>query len=170
LRAVRAMIDDLRKERGVIAQPKLGIMVETPASAVLAAQLAREADFFSIGTNDLTQYALAMDRTNSQLAAQVDAFHPAVLSLVAQAAAGGAAHNRPVGVCGGLAADPMAAALLIGLGVRELSMPATSIARVKEIVRGLDLAACRAAAKEALQQDSAESVRAIAAQYLPSAR
>jgi phosphoenolpyruvate-protein kinase (PTS system EI component) len=93
-----------------------------------------------------------------------------VLSLVAQAAAGGAAHNRPVGVCGGLAADPMAAALLIGLGVRELSMPATSIARVKEIVRGLDLAACRAAAKEALQQDSAESVRAIAAQYLPSAR
>jgi phosphocarrier protein FPr/phosphocarrier protein len=170
LRAVRAMIDDLRKERGITAQPKLGIMVETPASAVLAAQLAREADFFSIGTNDLTQYALAMDRTNSQLASQVDAFHPAVLSLVAQAATGGAAQNRPVGVCGGLAADPMAAALLIGLGVRELSMPATSIARVKEIVRGLDLAACQAAAKEALQQDSAEAVRAIAARYLPSAR
>jgi phosphocarrier protein FPr/phosphocarrier protein len=162
------MIEDLRKERAIAAQPKLGIMVETPASAVLAAQLAREADFFSIGTNDLTQYALAMDRTNSQLASQVDAFHPAVLSLVAQAAAGGATQSRSVGVCGGLAGDPMAAALLIGLGVRELSMPATSIARVKDVVRGLTLAACETAAEEALQQDSAESVRAIAAKYLPS--
>ncbi|MGN6147828.1 MAG: phosphoenolpyruvate--protein phosphotransferase [Rhizomicrobium sp.] len=169
LRAVRAMLDELRKERGVTAQPKLGIMVETPASAVLAAQLAREADFFSIGTNDLTQYALAMDRTNAQLAPQVDAFHPAVLSLIAQAAQGGAAQQRAIGVCGGLAGDPLAAALLIGLGVRELSMPATSIARVKEAVRGLSLTACRAAAQEALQQDSAEAVRAVAAKYLPSA-
>jgi phosphocarrier protein FPr/phosphocarrier protein len=169
LRAVRAMLDELRKERGIAAQPKLGIMVETPASAVLAAQLAREADFFSIGTNDLTQYALAMDRTNAQLAPQVDAFHPAVLSLVAQAARGGAAQNRSIGVCGGLAGDPLAAALLIGLGVRELSMPSASIARVKEAVRGITLTAARKAAQEALQQDSAEAVRAVAAQYLPSA-
>ncbi|HWA30984.1 MAG TPA: phosphoenolpyruvate--protein phosphotransferase [Rhizomicrobium sp.] len=169
LRSVRAMLDALRKERGIATQPKLGIMVETPASAVLAAQLAREADFFSIGTNDLTQYALAMDRTNAQLAAQVDAFHPAVLSLIAQAAQGGAAENRAVGVCGGLAGDPLAAALLIGLGVRELSMPAVSIARVKEAVRGVTLTAARTAAKEALQRDSAEAVRAVAAKYLPSA-
>ncbi|HEY7977544.1 MAG TPA: phosphoenolpyruvate--protein phosphotransferase [Rhizomicrobium sp.] len=169
LRAVRAMLEDLCKERGVAAQPKLGIMVETPASAVLAEQLAREADFFSIGTNDLTQYTLAMDRTNAQLAPQIDAFHPAVLSLVAQAAKGGAAQNRSVAVCGGLAGDPLAAALLIGLGVRELSMPSASIARVKESVRGLSLDACRAAAQDALQQDSAQAVRAIAAKYLPSA-
>lgn len=169
LRAVRAMLDELRKERGIATQPKLGIMVETPASAVLAAQLAREADFFSIGTNDLTQYALAMDRTNAQLAPQVDAFHPAVLSLIAQAAQGGVAQNRSVGVCGGLAGDPLAAALLIGLGVRELSMPAASIARVKDAVRGITLTAARKAAQDALQQDSAEAVRAIAAPYLPSA-
>jgi phosphocarrier protein FPr/phosphocarrier protein len=169
LRAVRAILDDIRKERSIAAQPKLGIMVETPASAVLAGQLAREADFFSIGTNDLTQYALAMDRTNAQLAPQVDAFHPAVLSLIAQAAQGGAAQHRPIAVCGGLAGDPLAAALLIGLGVRELSMPAASIARVKDAARGLSVAACRAAAQEALQQDSAEAVRAIAAKYLPSA-
>ena len=169
LRAVRGMLDELRKERGIAAQPKLGIMVETPASAVLATQLAREADFFSIGTNDLTQYALAMDRTNAQLAPQVDAFHPAVLSLIAQAAKGGAAQGRSVAVCGGMAGDPLAAALLIGLGVRELSMPAASIARVKETVRGLSLDAARAAAQEALQQDSAEGVRAVAAKYLPSA-
>ncbi len=169
LRAVRAMLDELRKERGIAAQPKLGIMVETPSSAVLAAQLAREADFFSIGTNDLTQYTLAMDRTNAQLAPQIDAFHPAVLSLIAQAAKGGAAHNRSIAVCGGLAGDPLAAALLIGLGVRELSMPAASIARVKEAVRSLTLQACAAAAERALQQESAEAVRAIAAQYLLSA-
>jgi len=169
LRAVRAMLDELRKERGIVAQPELGIMVETPSSAVLATQLARDADFFSIGTNDLTQYTLAMDRTNAQLAPQIDAFHPAVLSLIAQAAKGGAEHNRSVAVCGGLAGDPLAAALLIGLGVRELSMPAASIARVKEVVRGLTLQACAAAAQQALQQESAEAVRAIAAKYLPSA-
>lgn len=169
LRAVRAILEDLRKERGVTAQPKLGIMVETPASAVLAEQLAREADFFSIGTNDLTQYTLAMDRTNAQLAPQIDAFHPAVLSLIAQAAKGGATQSRSVAVCGGLAGDPLAAALLIGLGVRELSMPSASIARVKEVVRGLSLEVCKAAAQEALQQDSAQAVRVIATKYLPSA-
>ncbi|HEY2034582.1 MAG TPA: phosphoenolpyruvate--protein phosphotransferase [Rhizomicrobium sp.] len=167
LRNVRAMLDELHKGQG--ARPQLGIMVETPASAVLSAQLAREADFFSIGTNDLTQYALAMDRTNAQLAAQVDAFHPAVLSLIAQAAQGGTAHKRSVAVCGGLAGDPLAAGLLIGLGVRELSMPAAAIARVKEAVRGVSLETARAAAQEALQQDSADAVRAVAAKYLTSA-
>ncbi|HEY8949973.1 MAG TPA: phosphoenolpyruvate--protein phosphotransferase [Rhizomicrobium sp.] len=169
LRSVRALLDELRKERGIAAQPQLGIMVETPASAVLSAQLAREADFFSIGTNDLTQYALAMDRTNAQLAAQVDAFHPAVLSLIAQAAQGAAAQKRSVAVCGGLAGDPLAAGLLIGLGVRELSMPAASIARVKEAVRGISLNAAHTAAQEALQQDSAEAARTVAAKLLPSA-
>jgi len=144
-------------------------MVETPASAVLSAQLAREADFLSIGTNDLTQYALAMDRTNAQLAAQVDAFHPAVLSLIAQAAQGGATQKRSVAVCGGLAGDPLAAGLLIGLGVRELSMPAASVARVKEAVRGISLNAARTAAQEALQQDSADAVRVVAAKLLPNA-
>lgn len=167
LSAIRTMLDELREKLGVVTSPKLGIMIETPASAVLAEQMAREADFFSIGTNDLTQYALAMDRTNAQLAPQVDAFHPAVLSLVAQAAKGGVAHNRPVAVCGGLASDPLAASILIGLGVGELSMPASSIARMKQTVRRLSLDSCRAAALEALQQNSADAVRAVAAKYLP---
>jgi phosphoenolpyruvate-protein kinase (PTS system EI component) len=143
-------------------------MIETPASAVLAAQLAREADFFSVGTNDLTQYTLAMDRGHAQLAPQIDAFHPAVLALIAQAASGAAAQERPVAVCGGLAGDPLAAALLIGLGVRELSMPASAIARVKNAVRALTLEQCRAAAAEALQQSSPKDVRAVAARYLPA--
>ncbi|HEV2650349.1 MAG TPA: phosphoenolpyruvate--protein phosphotransferase [Rhizomicrobium sp.] len=161
--AVRAMLDELCTARRITKRPQLGVMVETPASAVLSSQLAREAEFFSIGTNDLTQYTLAMDRGNAQLAPQIDAFHPAVLAMVAQAARGGAKHGRSIAVCGGLAGDPLAAGLLIGLGVRELSMPASAIARVKETVRGLTLDACRAAAAEALQQDSPQAVRAIAA-------
>ena len=162
LHAVRTMLGEL----GAPAA-QLGVMIETPASAVLAAQLAREADFFSIGTNDLTQYALAMDRGHAQLAPQIDAFHPAVLSLIAQAAVGATKHGKPVAVCGGLGGDPLAAALLIGLGVRELSMPASAIARVKSVVRALTLGRCRAAAEEALQQSSPQEVRAVAAKYLP---
>jgi phosphocarrier protein FPr/phosphocarrier protein len=161
--AVRTMLDELCTARRLTKRPQLGVMVETPASAVLSSQLAREAEFFSIGTNDLTQYTLAMDRGNAQLAPQIDAFHPAVLAMVAQAARGGAEHGRSIAVCGGLAGDPLAAGLLIGLGVRELSMPASAIARVKETVRGLTLEGCRAAAAEALQQDSPQAVRAIAA-------
>jgi phosphocarrier protein FPr/phosphocarrier protein len=164
LHAVRAILAEL----GAPPATQLGVMIETPASAVLAAQLAREADFFSIGTNDLTQYTLAMDRGHAQLAAQIDAFHPAVLSLISQAATGAAAHGKPVAVCGGLAGEPLAAALLIGLGVRELSMPASAIARMKDTVRALTLAQCRAVAAEALQQSSPQDVRAVAAKYLPA--
>src|ERR1700754_3361932 len=98
-----------------------------------------------------------MDRGNAQLAPQIDAFHPAVLAMVAQAAAGGATHGRSIAVCGGLAGDPLAAGLLIGLGVRELSMPASAIARVKETIRGLTIPACRAAAADALKQDSPQA-------------
>jgi phosphocarrier protein FPr/phosphocarrier protein len=164
LRAVRAMLAEL----GAPAETQLGIMIETPASAVLASQLAGEADFFSIGTNDLTQYTLAMDRGHAVLAPQIDALHPAVLTLIAQAAAGAAGHGKPVAVCGGLAGDPLAAALLIGLGVRELSMPAGAIARMKETVRALSLDRCRAAATEALAQSSPQEVRTLATRYLPA--
>jgi phosphocarrier protein FPr/phosphocarrier protein len=168
LRAVRAMLDGLSRARGIETRIPLGVMVETPASAVLSEQLAREADFFSIGTNDLTQYTLAMDRGHAQLAPQIDAFHPAVLGLIARAAEGGRAHKRLVAVCGGLAADPLAAAILIGLGIEELSMPPSAIAIVKATIRGLSMETCRVAAQEALKQDSAAAVRAAAAKFLPS--
>ena len=169
LRAVRTLLDAICRERGIAHPVQLGVMVETPASAVLAAQLAREANFLSIGTNDLTQYTLAMDRGSALLAPQIDAFHPAVLALVAQAAAGGAEQGKPVGVCGGLAGDPLAAALLIGMGIRELSMAPAAIPVMKETIRKLSLDICRAAAAEALRQDSAAAVRAVAAKFLPSA-
>jgi phosphocarrier protein FPr len=97
-------------------------MIEVPAAAVVSHALAAHADFFSIGTNDLTQYALAIDRQNPELASEADSLHPAVLRLIAMTVEGAKVHNRWVGVCGGLAGDPFGAALLAGLGVTELSM------------------------------------------------
>jgi phosphocarrier protein FPr/phosphocarrier protein len=161
LRAVRMMLDDIARERGVESRISLGVMVETPASAVTTDRLAAEADFFSIGTNDLTQYVLAMDRGNAQLASQIDALHPAVLRLIVQAAHG--AKGKMVAVCGGLAADRQAAPLLVGLGVTELSAPAAAIPGLKQIIREWRINDCRALAEKALQCDSAEEVRALLA-------
>jgi phosphocarrier protein FPr/phosphocarrier protein len=162
LQTVRRMLADIARERGLnIAEVELGVMVETPASAVTTDRLADEADFFSIGTNDLTQYVLAMDRGNPQLAGRIDALHPAVLRLIAQAVRG--AGGKTVAVCGGLAADRLAAPLLIGLGVTELSVPSAGIPALKQTIRGLRLDACRALGEKALALESAEAVRALLA-------
>jgi phosphocarrier protein FPr/phosphocarrier protein len=144
-----------------VASPELGIMVETPAAALTAAALAVEADFFSIGSNDLSQYALARDRTNPAVAAGLDGLHPAVLRLIDETVRGGAAHGRWTGVCGGLAADPEAVPLLIGMGVTELSVPGASVAETKALVRTLDLSRCRAVAAQALMAPDADAVRAL---------
>jgi len=168
LRAVRAVLAELAADLGV-PSPKLGVMVETPAAAVTADLLAAEADFLSIGTNDLAQYALAMDRTNPQLAAQVDAMHPAVLRLVRDAAAGGAKHGRPVSVCGGLASDLAAAPILIGLGVTELSASPAVVPELKAAIRSLTMAQCREIAERALNQTSAAEVRALQLAAAPAA-
>ena len=108
--------------RSASPRPQLGAMIETPAAAMLADQIAREVDFLSIGTNDLAQYTLAMDRGHAELAARIDGVHPAVLRLIDATARGAATHGRPVAVCGGLASDPAAVPLLLGLGVDELSV------------------------------------------------
>lgn len=157
VRRVRAMLDDVCRELGRTAPP-LGVMIETPASALLARPLAEVADFFSIGSNDLSQYALAIDRGQAELAAQLDALHPAVLRLIRIAADAG----RPVAVCGGLASDPLAAPLLVGLGVDELSAVPSSIPELKATLRALRLEDCRALAERALAAPSAAAVRAIA--------
>ena len=159
LKAVHTMLAEIARERGFASQISLGVMVETPASAVTTDRLAEEADFFSVGTNDLTQYVLAMDRGNAQLAAQIDALHPAVLRLIAQAARG--AKGKMVAVCGGLAADRLAAPLLIGLGVTELSAPAAAIPGLKQTIREWRMSDCRALAEKALQCDAADDVRAL---------
>ena len=136
-RAARAMVEEERARLGAPAIP-VGIMVETPAAAMIADQFAREADFLSLGTNDLTQYTLAMDRTNPKLAPQVDAMHPAVLRLIARTVEGALEHGRWVGVCGALAGDLDAVPVLIGLGVDELSVDVPIVPAVKARVRAVD--------------------------------
>jgi phosphocarrier protein FPr/phosphocarrier protein len=169
VRAVRSLLEELCAELGLRTPPEVGVMVETPASAVLADRIAVVADFLSIGTNDLTQYTLAMDRGNPQLAARLDALHPAVLRLVARAAEAAHAQGRHAAVCGGLASEPLAAPLLVGLGVHELSAVPAVIPELKERIGSLSLAECRALAQRALQADSAAAVRALAGAALPVA-
>jgi phosphocarrier protein FPr/phosphocarrier protein len=166
LRAVRAVLDEAKREMGIAERVELGVMIETPAAAVTADLIAAEADFLSIGTNDLTQYVLAMDRGNPELAARIDALHPAVLRMIAQTCAGAAKHHRWVGVCGGAASDLLAVPILLGLGVTELSATAAVVPEVKALVRGLDLAACRALAAQVLDLTSPEAVREVAKTFL----
>lgn len=153
----------LVREARALGRPVIpaGIMVETSAAALLAPHFARDADFFSIGTNDLTQYTLAMDRTNPRLAKQMDALHPAVLRLIAETVAGARAHQRGTAVCGAVASDPDAVPVLIGLGVHELSVNVPSIPAIKARVRALSLDECQATAQAALQAGDAEEVRAL---------
>ena len=163
IEAVRAVLEELRVELGRTEPIALGVMIETPAAALLAERMAAAADFLSIGTNDLTQYTLAMDRGNPQLAARLDALHPAVLRLIARTAEAARANGRHAAVCGGLASEPLAAPLLVGLGVNELSAVPSVIPQLKARIGSLSLSDCRALAAEALQQPSAAAVRALAA-------
>jgi phosphoenolpyruvate-protein kinase (PTS system EI component) len=158
IRAVRRVLDSACKALGVTA-PALGAMMETPAAALLADQIAREVDFLSIGTNDLAQYTLAMDRGHAELAARIDGVHPAVLRMIDITCRGAAAHGKPVAVCGGLAADPVAVPVLLGLGVRELSVVPALIPQLKAQVRTLTLEACERTAARALALESAGQVR-----------
>lgn len=164
LEAVRAVVERQGGHLGHRAE--VGVMIETPAAAISADILARKADFFSIGTNDLTQYTLAMDRGNAAVAAGVDGLHPAVLRLIGTTCDGAAKHDTPVGVCGSLAADRLAVPILLGLGVTELSVPPARVAAIKALVGKLDLARCRTVAGEAMELPSAAAVRAHITQML----
>lgn len=158
--ALRAACERIRAELDAPAVP-LGIMVEVPAAALLADRLAEHVDFFSIGTNDLTQYTLAIDRQHPDLAAEADSLHPSVLRLIQQTVQGAARHGRWVGVCGGLAGDPFGALLLTGLGVHELSMSPRDIAPVKARLREAHARALSQLAERALACASAQEVRAL---------
>jgi phosphocarrier protein FPr len=152
-RAARAMIQQL-------GGPAIdvGIMVEVPAVAVAAERFAREVDFFSVGTNDLSQYTMAAERGNGALASLLSGPQPAVLRLIATLTAAAEQHGRWVGVCGELAGDPAAAVLLAGLGVAELSMAPSRIPEVKETLRSLSLTDAQAIARRALDCDDAQEV------------
>jgi phosphocarrier protein FPr len=159
-RAARDMTERLRLEIPV-ADLQLGIMIEVPSAALLAPVLAKEVDFFSVGTNDLTQYTLAIDRGHPTLSAQADGLHPAVLQLIDITVRAAHAHGKWVGVCGELAADPLAVPVLIGLGVDELSVSARSIPEVKARVREFSLSEAQSLAQQALAVGSPAEVRAL---------
>lgn len=160
IRSLRRTCEAIREELGAPEVP-LGIMVEVPAAAMMADRLAEYVDFFSIGTNDLTQYSLAIDRQHPDLAAEADSLHPAVLRLISETVRGAAAHDRWVGVCGGLAGDPFGASLLTGLGVNELSMTPRDIPGVKARLRSSSFAQLKTLAEKALDCLNAEEVRAL---------
>ena len=161
--AVRAVLDQVRAELPDAPAVMLGVMVETPAAAITADILCAEAEFISIGTNDLAQYTLAMDRGNPAVAAEVDGLHPAVLRMIAEAVKGAKVHGRPVSVCGGLASDLAAAPILLGLGVTALSASPAIVPELKALIRTLTLAECGSLAAEALAQPSAAAVRDLSA-------
>ncbi|WP_085747014.1 phosphoenolpyruvate--protein phosphotransferase [Pseudomonas sp. R45(2017)] len=164
---IRQRVDALCLELGINQRPEIGVMIEVPAAALQAEQLAEHADFLSIGTNDLSQYTLAMDRDHAGLAARVDALHPALLRLIAMTCEGAAVHKRWVGVCGALASDPLATPVLIGLGVSELSVSPVQIGEIKDRVRQLHEAECQRLARDLLKLSSAAAVRHACHQHWP---
>ena len=163
-----ATLEELREAKTILAEERLatdtnhiqvGLMIEVPSAAVLAEQFAREADFFSIGTNDLTQYTLAMDRGHPKLAQKADGLHPAVLKMIALTCQGAHKHGKWVGVCGGLAADTLTIPVLVGFGVVELSVPVPAIPAVKSLIQRLSTIECELLAQEVIQMGTAAEVR-----------
>lgn len=175
VRAARGLVDQWRDELVQEGHPvaigvEIGIMVEIPSAALMADVLAREVDFFSIGTNDLTQYTLAADRTNAQVAALASAFHPAVLRLIKMVVDAAHARGKWVGLCGELAGEPLAIPILLGLGIDEFSMNPPAIPQAKALIRKLTTAEARRVAAGALRLESAPAVQAFARAALqPSA-
>ncbi len=159
-RAARAMVEELRNELNM-PPVELGIMIEIPSAALMADAFAPEVDFFSVGTNDLTQYTLAMDRMHPSLAGKSDGLHPAVLRLISRTVEAAHACGKWVGVCGELGADPQAVPILIGLGVDELSVSVPAIPTVKAQVRSLQLNEAKSLAQQALNCATAPEVRAL---------
>jgi phosphoenolpyruvate-protein phosphotransferase len=165
LRLARALIEELRVELG--APPvQIGIMIEVPSAALMADVFAPEIDFFSIGTNDLTQYTLAMDRGNSALASKHDGLHPAVLRLIAFTIESAHKHGKRTDICGELGSDSAAVPILLGLGMDELSVSIPSVPTVKAQVRSLKIADWQPIAREALNCSTAQEVRELVKKQL----
>jgi len=173
LRQARELLEEVRaelRETGEAFDPNtpVGIMIEVPSAAIQAEVFARECDFFSIGTNDLTQYTLAVDRGNERVAHLYDPLHPAVLSLIRSSVVGARAGDIPVSVCGEMASNPLAVPILIGLGIGELSCVPAAVPVVKEIVRSLESSDVAEDARRALAARSASDVHEISAARLRS--
>ncbi len=173
LRAALGVLDEARKELDARGQPydpnvAVGAMIEVPSAAVTADLMAPLVDFFSIGTNDLIQYALAIDRVNEHVAYLYEPLHPAVLRMIRATCEAGAREGIPVAVCGEMAGDEIYTLVLLGLGVQELSMHALSIPRVKRIIHHTTLAEARDLAAKALELRTAGEVHAFVEEYMRS--
>lgn len=163
LRQVKTLIREIRVEldaSGIAYNPdmKVGIMIEVPAAAIIADVLATEADFFAIGTNDLIQYSLAIDRSNENVSYLYEPLHPALLRLIKFVIEAGKRANVPVSMCGEMAADPLFVVLLLGLGLEVFSMNPSSIPVVKNVIRSLRYKDCRRIAEIALQKKTAQEI------------
>jgi phosphotransferase system enzyme I (PtsP) len=160
LKLMRRAYDELRDEGVVIEFPQVGVMIEVPSAVYQVAAMAQRVDFFSIGSNDLTQYLLAVDRNNARVADLYDALHPAVLQAIQQVIEVAHRLQRPVSVCGEMAGDPAAALLLLGMGIDSLSMSAASVLRVKWMIRTFTSGQAKALLAEALAMEDGRTVRA----------
>ncbi|AUX24667.1 phosphoenolpyruvate-protein phosphotransferase [Sorangium cellulosum] len=173
LRQVRALLRRAQEQVRARGQPcadeiPLGVMIEVPAAAIMVDHFAREAAFLSLGTNDLIQYALAVDRTSRSLAYLASPFDPSILRLILKVIQAGQDFDRPVSICGAMASDPLAALLLLGLGIRDFSMEAAAIPEIKETLRRVTVAEAEAVAAEALACATAEEVECcVAAAFAP---
>jgi phosphotransferase system, enzyme I, PtsP len=164
VRAIRRILDEVKEEltrEGKQFDPEIGvgIMVELPAAVLMAEMLAKEVDYFSIGTNDLIQYTLACDRNNQRVKKWYDPYHPAVLHSIKKVADAAAAAGKPATLCGEMAGEPINAILLMGLGIRSFSLSAPCIPRVKEAIRHVPLARARRIAERVLEMESAQAIR-----------
>jgi len=139
--------------------PPIGVMIETPAAVYQIETIAKRVDFISVGTNDLTQYLLAVDRNNERVARIYDSLHPAVLAALMQIRRGAERHGKPLSICGEFAGDPMGAVLLLGMGIDSLSMSAGSLLRIRWVVRSFSYARAREILERALGMEDGRSVR-----------
>ncbi len=166
VRAARSLVDEvcieLTEERRPYAKDvEVGIMIETPAAVVIADLLAREADFFSIGSNDLIQYTLAVDRGNARISYLYEPMHPSVLRLIRNTVEAGHAHDIWVGMCGEIAGDPLYSVLLVGMGLDEISISAYMIPEVKRIIRGITYDEAKTLARKAMGLSTAAEIRKL---------
>ena len=164
--SARAILDDVAAElvaegHAVRENLPVGIMVEVPAAALMADHLAKEVDFFSIGTNDLIQYTLAVDRTNETVAELYSAADPSVLRLIAMVVEAARVHGIEVSVCGTMGGEPLYTMLLLGLGLRQLSMPPHQLPEVQRVIRGVRIETAQAVAAEVLRLETAQAVTAL---------
>jgi phosphotransferase system enzyme I (PtsI) len=164
--AVAAAADTLRARGEPAAEIPIGVMIEVPSAALTADLLASEADFFSIGTNDLIQYCLAVDRTDDRVSKLYEPLHPAILRVIRMVARAGRRERVPVAVCGEMASDPVLLTLLVGLGLREFSMAPTAIPLAKRVLRGLRVSDARHAASRALRATTTAEVEASLTELL----